>query len=162
MSQQEASAAGTGGGGGAARPVDPFDVGPEMRIPWVALVAAAWGVSALVGLAGWLVLRSARPAGAWSVLPAVGAVWGAFLAGTLAMRPWRALRVGRLPMRWLAGRGVCFGAVLLLGTLLYFAPQSRPDPLAMGLVLAASYFAALMGESAVMSRRLRAPRDASA
>lgn len=151
------------GGGVAASPggyVNPMQVGPLIRMPWTAMWAGI-GAATVVAAIGWVVVRSARPAGQTGVFFAWAAVVGAFLIATVASRPWKPRPIGQLLMAWLGGRGICFGAALLLGTLLYFAPQSPPDPLAMGLVLAPSYFAALLVESAVMSRWLRAPRGTS-
>ncbi len=140
--------------------VNPMEAGPAMRPPWAAYWAAL-AAATVVALVGWGAFAWFKPASAWGVWPGWGAVAGAFLLGMLAMRPWIARPVGRLLMVWLAGRGVCFVGVILLGALLYFAPHSRPDPLAMGLALASSYFAALLAESAVMSRRLRAAAHTS-
>jgi len=151
------------GGGGAASPggyVNPMQVGPLIRMPWTAMWAAIGAATVVAGI-GWGIVRFARPAGQSGVAFAWVAVVGAFLIATVGTRPWKPRPVGQLLMAWLGGRGICFGAALLLGTLLYFAPQTPPDPLAMGLVLATSYFAALLVESVVMSRWLRAPRDAS-
>lgn len=150
-----APAAGSAGGY-----VNPMQVGPLLRMPWSAMWAAI-GAATVVAVVGWGIVRFARPIGQSGVVFAWVAVVGAFLIATVGTRPWKPRPVGQLLMAWLGGRGICFGAALLLGTLLYFAPQTPPDPLAMGLVLAMSYFAALLVESVVMSRWLRAPRDAS-
>lgn len=140
-----------------ARPHNWQDVGEEFTLPGLRLIASAAGAAALVGLIAWPIIKSARPAGVGAIPLAALAVTGAFVVGTLAMRPWKTRRLGRLPMLWMAGRGVCFVSVLVLGALVYSAPRPRPDPLAFGLVLAAAYFAALLAESLVMARRLRAP-----
>lgn len=146
---------GVGDSGGAG------GIGPPVRAPWKALFGAAAGAATAVALVAWPIFASMRPQGVGGILPGWGAVVGAFGVGTVALRPWVARPIDRLLMVWLGARGICFLSVLALGTLLYFAPSSRPDPLAMGLVLAASYFAALLAESTVMSRRLRAPRGPS-
>lgn len=140
--------------------VNPMTVGPKLTMPWSALWAAL-GAATTVGAAGLAIVWFARPAGVSGAILGWLSVVGAFAIGTVAIRPWKPRAVGALLMAWLGGRGLCFGGVLLLGTLLYFAPHSPPDPLAMGLVLAAAYFAALMAESVVMSRWLRAPRASS-
>ena len=146
--------------GSAGGYVNPMQVGPLIRMPWSAMWAGI-GAATVVAAIGWGIVRYTKPAGQSGALFAWVAVVGAFLIATVVSRPWKPRPIGQLLMAWLGGRGICFGAALLLGTLLYFAPQSPPDPLAMGLVLAPSYFAALLVESAVMSRWLRAPRDAS-
>ncbi|MBL0922140.1 MAG: hypothetical protein IBJ10_08440 [Phycisphaerales bacterium] len=137
-----------------------MQVGPLIRMPWSAMWAGI-GAATVVAAIGLVIVRIIRPAGMLGVGFAWVAVVGAFLVATVATRPWKPRPIGQLLMAWLGGRGICFAAALLLGTLLYFAPQSPPDPLAMGLVLVASYFAALLVESAVMSRWLRAPRGTS-
>lgn len=133
------------------------DVGAEFRLPGFALIGAAWLAAAAVCAVGWVIFNSLKPVGAPAAWRAWFPVAGAFLIGVLAMRPWKIRRLGRLPMLWLMGRGISFLSVLALAALLYSAPHPRPDPLSYGLVLAGAYFAALMAESVVMARRLRAP-----
>lgn len=146
-----------GSGGQSPRPANWQDVGAEISLPAVGLMVGVAIAAALVGLIAWPILSKFKPGGVPAIPLAAGVVVGAFLASTLAMRPWKPRRAGRLPMLWLAGRAVCFVSVLALGALVYFAPRQRPDPLSFGLVLAGAYFAALLAESVVMARRLRAP-----
>lgn len=160
----ETTMTGEGPSAGAASPsgyVNPMEVGPRMRLPMAALWAAI-GAATVVSGAGAAILAAVKPSAVWSALPGWGAVVGGFALAMVSLRPWKARPVGRLLMVWLGGRGICFVAVLALGAVLYSVPQSRPDPLAMGLVLAASYFAALLAEAFVMSRRLRAAGAARA
>lgn len=140
-----------------ARPHNWQDVGAEFTLPALGLIGAAAGASCLVALIAYSILLSAKPGAVGTIPLAIAPVIGAFTIGTLSMRPWKARRLGRLPMLWMAGRGVCFLAVLVLAALIYSAPRPRPDPLAFGLVLASAYFAALLAESLVMARRLKAP-----
>lgn len=135
--------------------VNPFLVGPEVRIPAVSLLAAAWGVTALVGGAAWLIASRSKPGSEGAAWLGAAAVAGAFLAAAAGMQPWKPRRLGKIAVVWMAGRMVCLFSVLVFGSLLYFAPPQRPDPLVMGLTLGTAYFAAVIAESVVMARALR-------
>lgn len=85
---------------------------------------------------------------------AVGVAFGAKVIGMLAINPWKRRHLGRWGLVFLAGRGVSFASVLILGVSLYFA--ARPDPLAFGLVAATAYFAAMLCELAAYARMVKA------
>ncbi len=139
-----------------------LDVGPQLSLPGLRLLLAAWlgaaGVAALgtaiLAIVGMTQPRElASPWVAWLGLAIAKA------SGLLWMRPWKPRYLGRWPFVWLGARGVSFGAVLILSVLLYFA--ARPEPLPFGLVIAGGYFAALLCEVAVYSSHIRSSADRS-
>ncbi len=152
------AAEGSGGHPEGFAPVEGrIDVGPELTLPLARLALAAAGAAMAVAAIGWGVVAALGPAQPGPAVLGVwlggGAVACAHVAGLVAMRPWRARRLGRWPFVWLVGRGVSFGVVLVLAVLLYSA--TRPSPLAFGLVIASGYFAALMAEVAVYAAHVR-------
>lgn len=138
---------------GAPR-ADPMRVGPSFGLPgWRMLLASAGG-AAVVGLASWPLIAALKPFSVDAAWKGPAGVAVAFAAAIVLMRPWRRLPVGRWLMAWLGGLGVRFLAtVAVAGGLLYFSPHS--ERLALGLVVAAAHFAALMAESAVVARTIR-------
>lgn len=129
-------------------------VGPVISLPGGRMFLAALGAAALVGLLAWPLIVALQRFGAdaaWKGSVGVGAAFGVSI---VLMRPWRRLPVGRWLMAWLGGLGVRFLATVAVAAgLLYFSPHS--ERLALGLVVAAAHFAALMAESAVVASTVR-------
>lgn len=139
----------------AKRPADPFSHGPAILLPVRPMALAAGGAAVGVGLIGAGIALAARPGGAWSVVPGVGAVLGALAISLLSLRPGRARPMGRWVVAWIGSRLASLVSVVVLGALLYFSSPSGTDVLVMGLTLGASYFAATVAEAWALSRRLK-------
>ncbi len=136
-----------------ASPMGSLDVGPVIRAPTARLLLMVLAAVVVVGLIAWPIIARFPERSPAAIPYSAIAVFLAFALGTLSMKPWQARPLGRWPMIWLAGRGVCFAAVLVLLVSLYFA--ARPEPVTLGLVAIPAYLAALAAESVVFSSHVR-------
>lgn len=137
-----------------------LDAGPVVEFPILRTILAVVGAAAAVGLGAWPIAVLVRPGGQGAIVGAAASVVAAFLLGLVVMRPWRARPVGRWMVAWLAGRGVCFIAVLAIGALLYSA--TRVDAAVFWLVIGAGYFVALLSEALVFASTLKSRQSGTA